>query len=372
MQYTMWTQSAQRVLELCGPGGPLRIVHAPDPATPPPAAHAKIRIDFGQAQQRQRRAKNGDSSRPRGRVIMTSSMVESTSQVWTVGRLLNWTRDWFTQNGVDQPRLSAELLLAHALQCKRIELYTQFELVPTPEQIGEFRLLVRQAGDHSPIAYLIGTKEFYALAFEVSEAVLIPRPETETLVQHAVEHLRSLGDGPRRFWDVGTGSGCIAVAMCRQLRDVTTLATDASAEALEIAARNVKRHGLDDRITLVQADGLSLPADGPAADPFDLMVSNPPYIADGELEQLDENVRRYEPHLALSAGADGLRFYRLFAEQAAEHLVSGGSLIVEVGHQQAGAVAAVMTAGGAFRHAATWRDQTCGHERVMHFVANPA
>jgi release factor glutamine methyltransferase len=293
--------------------------------------------------------------------------------VWTIGRLLRWTTDYLARSEVEDPRLAAELLLAHALGCPKIELYTRFDTVPDEPTRAALRTLVRRAADHAPIAYLIGHKEFYSLDFEVTPAVLIPRPETETLVDRAIEHCRSLGNREVRFIDVGTGSGCIAVAVLSQVRNAVGVGTDISAEALQVARRNAERHQVADRLTWLQIDGLDLPPEAVPAGGFDLLVSNPPYVADAQLDALPRNVREHEPRAALSAGpdgadgADGLAFYRLFAARASEILAPGGSILVEIGYDQREAMVAVFARAGRYSHVGTWRDPGGPHDRVVQF-----
>ena len=199
------------------------------------------------------------------------------TEPWTIRRLLEWTQAWLGGKGVDQPRLSAELLLAHALDCQKIDLYLRFEEQPAVEQTAHFRELVKEAATLKPIAYLTGAKEFYSLEFEVTPDVLIPRPETEALVGRAIELAQGARQRPYRALEIGTGSGCIAVAVAHYAPTAEFVATDISAAALAVAARNVERHGLAGRIRLVQADGLDLPAELVPAGGFHLMVSNPPY-----------------------------------------------------------------------------------------------
>ncbi|RPI61428.1 MAG: peptide chain release factor N(5)-glutamine methyltransferase, partial [Planctomycetaceae bacterium] len=164
-------------------------------------------------------------------------MTNQPAEPWTVLKLLNWTKDDFARLDVDEPRLSAEILLAHTLGCKRIELYTRFDYQPTHAQLEQYRQLIQRGRNHEPVAYLVGTKEFFSLKFKVTPDVLIPRPETEMLVVQAVEHLRKLSRAATA-WDVCTGSGCVAVAIASQVKEATVLATDISPAALRIAREN--------------------------------------------------------------------------------------------------------------------------------------
>jgi len=161
-----------------------------------------------------------------------------TDQSWTVLRLISWTKDYFAKGGIEDARLAAEVLLAHVLECKRIDLYARFEHEPGPDQLAAYRELVARAGKHEPAAYLVGHKEFYSLEFKVTPDVLIPRPETEMLVSEAIAHVKQLSR-PGRVWDVCTGSGCVAVAIATQVKDAEVLATDISPTAIEVAAENV-------------------------------------------------------------------------------------------------------------------------------------
>lgn len=288
--------------------------------------------------------------------------------VWTIGRLLSWTTDYLDSAGVDEPRLSAELLLAYALGCKKIELYTGFEATPGESVRAAFRALVRRAASHEPIAYLVGHKEFYSLDLEVSPPVLIPRPETELLVERTVEHCRRSGERPIRLIDIGTGSGCIALAVLSQVANVSGVATDVSAEALAVARRNRDRHGLTDRLALIQADGLDLPADVTAEGRMDVFVSNPPYVPGRDWDSLPRGIRDYEPRLALAGGDDGLAFYRLFASRAHEILARGGSIFLEIGYDQRDAVVELFGGVGRYSLHGTWRDPGSACDRVVQFV----
>jgi release factor glutamine methyltransferase len=276
-----------------------------------------------------------------------------------VRRLLGWTKEYLARHEIEQPRLCAEILLAHALVCKKIDLYTRFDDVPTEEQRSAFRELVRRAARQEPIAYLVGYREFFSLPFVVTPAVLIPRPETETLVQ---EVLARLGDGPRRVLDLGTGSGCIAVAIANQCSDATVVAGDISAEACEVARQNAERNGVADRVDVRAGDLFAvLRADD---GPFDLIVANPPYIGNDELDSLPANVRDYEPHTALVAGDDPLAVHKRIVAESPEWLAPGGSLLLEVAFNQAAAVRGLLAAQSAFDGIATARDGP-GHERVL-------
>ena len=220
---------------------------------------------------------------------------------WTVLKLLSWTTEYFQKAELESPRLLAEMLLSHVLECERIELYTRFEHLPTDAQRATFREFVRRAGQHEPVAYLTGTKEFYSLPMKVTPVVLIPRPETEMLVDLAVTHLRSLGR-PGWVWDICTGSGCVALATAQQVPTTTVLATDISTDAVAVAHDNATSLGLADRVTCLQADLLTRPASFDGPEQFDVITANPPYVATGDW--VAPSVTR-EPDLALYAGETG-------------------------------------------------------------------
>jgi release factor glutamine methyltransferase len=287
------------------------------------------------------------------------------TEPWTVARLLNWTREHFARQELDSPRLCAEILLAHAMGCARIHLYTRFDEVPDEAVRERFRTLVRGAGGGTPIAYLTGSKEFFSLAFEVTPAVLIPRPETEILVERTIALARKAPDAVRRVLDLGTGSGCIAISLARNLPDMQVCASDVSADALAVAQRNAARHDVAERITFREGD-LFAPwaGDGAgAAAQFDVIVCNPPYVAtDGA--PLDDNVRDHEPHAALLAGADGLDVIRRLIAGAPEFLATGGHLLMEMAFDQARAVRALVD-DPVWQDATMYRDGG-GHERVLH------
>jgi release factor glutamine methyltransferase len=248
---------------------------------------------------------------------------------WTLGRLLQWTTQFLAEHGSESPRLDAEVLLAHAEGCRRIDLYTRFEEPASEPTRQRFRELVRQRAEGCPVAYLVGRKEFFSLEFEVSRAVLIPRPSTETLV---AECLRRLKSHPAPvILDLGTGSGNIAVSLAKYLPQARIVAVDISAEALAVACRNAHRHQVADRITFLQGD-LFVPL--PAGSEFDAIVSNPPYIADSELADLPVGVRLYEPEVALRGGPDGLAVVERIIRQAEQFLRPGGYLLLEIGTAQ--------------------------------------
>ncbi|MFQ5502707.1 MAG: peptide chain release factor N(5)-glutamine methyltransferase [Phycisphaerae bacterium] len=300
-----------------------------------------------------------------------SEQTEQANGDWTIGRLLDWTRRHFDAREIEDARLCAELLLAEALGCRRIELYTRFGDVPAEAPRAAYRELVKAAAAHRPIAYLIGRKEFYSLDFLVTPDVLIPRPETELLVEHALGWCSDHPLDSYALLDIGTGSGCIAVTIARRNEAVHAVATDISAAALKVARQNAERHGVSDRVRFVQADMLDPPRSsdaGFASDClFDIIVSNPPYVAVHERETLPKNVRDYEPEIALFCGADGLDAYRRIAEGVRGCLKPGGALLLEIGEGRAEAVTALFTETAGLEFDRCHKD-LAGTDRALQFT----
>lgn len=264
------------------------------------------------------------------------------SDEWTVRRIIDWTTAHLKKHGSETPRLDTEILLAHARGCRRIELYTRFDDVLTESERATMRDLVRRRAQSEPVAYLVGHREFFGLDFRVTPAVLIPRPDTETLVVELLDVAKSVPSP--RILDVGTGSGCIAVAAAVNNVAAQVTATDSSEAALSIARENAESHRVLDRIRFLSGDLF-----GPVgSDRFDVVASNPPYIADHEKETLQNDVRKYEPHTALFAGPSGLEILFRLVEQAPSHLVPGGALMVEISPEQASAVVERMESSGAY------------------------
>jgi release factor glutamine methyltransferase len=257
---------------------------------------------------------------------------------WTVLDVIRWTAARFSERGLAAPRLDAELLVAHVLVLPRVQLYVQFDRPLTPPELADLRALIkrRQAGES--VAYLIGKKEFWGLEFAVDARVLVPRPDTETLIEEARARL----DGAQapRIADVGTGSGALAVTLARLRPDATVFASDVSAAALDVARGNAERLGVT--VTFVEGD-LALPLRPHA--PLSLIVANLPYVASAELAALPPEVRA-EPMLALDGGADGLRLLSRLVEDAPGLLAPGGALALEIGAGQAEATAALLAGAG--------------------------
>lgn len=278
---------------------------------------------------------------------------------WTVGRLLAWTTDWLAARGADSPRLDAEVLLAHVRGCPRIALYTAFDVPVSDADRARFRDLVKRRGTGEPVAYLVGSKEFFSLPFTVTKDVLVPRPETEGLVVRALD--LCAGIAAPRILDVGTGSGAIVVTLARRLPGATCVATDISPAALDVARGNAARHGVAERITFACCD---LVADPAAVGPFDLIVSNPPYIREDEFAALPADVRLHEPRTALVSGPTGVELVDRLVAAAPTALAAGGWLLVEIGPNVAAAAEAVVASAIDLVPGPTLRD-LAGLPRVL-------
>lgn len=254
---------------------------------------------------------------------------------WTIRRLLQWTTDYFRSHGIASPRLDAELLLSTSLHSTRLDLYLDPDRPVDDRERAVFREFVRKRANRTPIAYLIGTKDFYSISIEVTPDVLIPRPETETLIDSVLTALKSIPEP--RIADLGTGSGCITAALALQRTDAVCIAIDRSSVALQIAARNFERLGISNRVSLREGNWLdALTPDEMQS--MDAIVSNPPYIPTKIIPTLAPEIACHEPHIALDGGISGLDPYHQITAQAHRFLRSGGILAVEIGNEQGSAV----------------------------------
>ena len=261
--------------------------------------------------------------------------------VWTIARLLTWTTDFFRTHGIENPRLDAEVLLGAVLGKDRMYLYVHFDEPLEPEELARYRAHVKERAAHVPLAYVLGTREFMGLDFCVTRDTLIPRPDTELLVQCAVDFLRARaaeGRDDLTLADIGTGTGAIALSVLHYTEGTCADAVDISPAAAEIARENAARINLTERIEVYVGD-LTAPLTGHS---YDVILSNPPYIPTVDIGTLMPEVRSYEPHLALDGGHDGLTLYRRLAADAPALLRDGGMLAVEVGINEAQDVAALM------------------------------
>ena len=276
------------------------------------------------------------------------------TEKWDVLKILNWTKGYLAEKGVENPRLEAEWLLCEALSLDRVGLYLNFDKPLSDSELAAFRGMVLRRGKREPLQYILGSQEFMGLDFQVSPAVLIPRHDTEVLVTEAVKR----GAAARSILDIGTGSGCVAIALAKALPEAEVCSVDISGEALAVARGNAERNGA--AVELVQGSLLE-PFTGRR---FDMIVSNPPYIPAAELATLQQEVRGFEPLNALDGGGDGLDFYRRITAGATEHLNEGGWLLFEVGAGQAPRVLGLLRAGGFALESFTQTDPA-GIERVV-------
>lgn len=250
------------------------------------------------------------------------------ADTWTVLKLIQWTSDYFAKKGVDAPRLTAELLLAHVLGVSRVKLYMGFDQPMQKEELAKFRALIERRAAGEPTAYILGTREFYGRPFKVDARVLVPRPETERLVEQVLAVVPP--DSPARVLDLCTGSCCIAATIAAERPQVQVLATDLSSEALEVARDNAQALGVAERVELRQGD---LWAPVKPDERFEVVVSNPPYIADSAFPTLPREVQR-EPKLALLSGPTGMNLIERIAREAPSHLHPEGWLALEIGDDQ--------------------------------------
>lgn len=322
-------------------------------------------------------------------------------KIWTIGRILKWTEQYFKDKGIESPRLDAEVLLAHVLEKQRIYLYVHFDEPLQPGELAAYREMVKQRVLRVPVAQILGEKEFMGLTFKVTADTLVPRPDTEILVQAAVERLKAMkgeksatgvladesaaeepAEGqpaggadaeqevaePLHIADIGTGSGAICLSVLHYLADTVADTVDISPAARAVAEENAASLGLADRVTFYTGDLLQ-PLRGMT---FAAILSNPPYIPEADIAGLAPEVRLKEPHTALSGGRDGLDFYRRLAKEAPAMLVPGGFMAFEVGIHQAEPVAALAKANpliarteilpdyaGIDRVVVAWRTKEC-------------
>ncbi|HTU23964.1 MAG TPA: peptide chain release factor N(5)-glutamine methyltransferase [Pirellulales bacterium] len=289
-------------------------------------------------------------------------MSQPSSETWTIGRLLSWTADYLKTHGAASPRLDAEVLLAMAAGCSRIDLYTRFD-EPAPDALRTgFRELVKRRAEGTPVAYLVGRREFYSLPFRVTPDVLIPRPETEFLVVALLDRLRPrAAAGPVSVVDVGTGSGVIAICAAKYVPGARVTAIDVSSAALAVARENAEALKVAERIEWVEGDLL---AGVPAKGRFDFVVSNPPYVSEAEWESLARDVKQFEPRGALVAGPQGTEVIERLAAQARERLNPAGMLLIEISPMLEQPVRTLLEAGGCWQLEPTIKD-LAGHARVV-------
>lgn len=300
---------------------------------------------------------------------MSMGTERRAGEALTVLEVLRRAQGYLAGYGVSTPRLDAEVLLGHVLGMDRVHLYVNFDRPMSQDELARYRKLIADRARRIPVAYLTGEKEFMGMAFLVGRGVLIPRPDTEILVERAVEMLKELlGEAedrpPALVADIGTGSGAVAVSIARLVKGVKVIASDISPDALKYARANVERHGVEDRVVLVLGD-LFDPVDralGPG-EKLAAVVSNPPYIPSSAIDTLSPEVAKAEPRHALDGGSDGLAFYRKLAFGAHERLISRGIIALEIGYDQGAAVSRLLEGAG-FSNVGVHKD-LAGLDRVV-------
>ena len=269
----------------------------------------------------------------------------SPGDPWTILRMILWSAEYLTEKGVEAGRLDAEWLLSTALGVDRLQLYLQYDRPLSPEEREAFKPLLRRRASREPIQYIIGRAAFRQLELKTDLRVLIPRPETEVLVQEVLDWASAAGKSLGRVWEMGTGTGAVALSLAVEGACTTIVATDSSPDALSVAADNAERYDVSGLVEFREGSLFEPLEEG---EEFDVIVSNPPYIAEGEKGELQPEVRDWEPPEALFAGEDGLHVIRQLVAGAPEHLLAGGFLALECGLGQAERIATDLNGTGAF------------------------
>jgi len=263
---------------------------------------------------------------------------------WDIKKLLNWSTEYFQGKGIESSRLDAEILLSHLLHVRRLDLYLQFERPLHKKELADYKALIKRRVNNEPVAYIVGKKEFWSRDFVVTRDVLIPRPDTEVLVEVVLDELKSYiqkekGRGKKEEifgFEVGVGSGNIAVTILSELKDVEISAIEKSEKAVKVASQNANLHGVQDRLQITQEDIFDYTNTKHETQnhSYDFIISNPPYCRTGEIQKLPATVRDFEPVDALDGGEDGLKYYRVLTEWSWNHLKENGFLAVEIGEDQ--------------------------------------
>ena len=291
----------------------------------------------------------------------------STDPEWTIIKLLKWTTSYFESRDIDDPRIEAEILLAHALQLQRIDLYLQYDQPLSINELSRFKDLIKRRINREPVAYIVGRKEFWSMDFMVTKDVLIPRPDTEFLVETAINLLPQDSAShpnltPKRILELGTGSGAVVLALASMRPCHLFFACDRITGAVKLAKQNVKHHGFESRVSFICADWF-----GPFKDKrpaFDMIVSNPPYVPRQIIEKLQPEIVRYEPISALDGGEDGLSCLKHIINNAHFYLRQKGHLLLEIGHDQRDAVQRIVDQCVEYENVAYTKDYS-GYDRVV-------
>ena len=281
---------------------------------------------------------------------------------WTIIRLIRWATDYFDSHQIDSPRTTAEILLAHALNARRIDLYLRYDQPLNTEEKDRFKALIKRRLKREPVAYIVGCKEFWSMDLEVTSDVLIPRPETECLVERALEYLAlKTGSQPKLILELGTGSGAVILAMASENPRHFYCGTDISISAIQVARRNATRHSLNTRVHFVVADWMT--AFNSQAGLFDLIVSNPPYVRSDDLVKLQAEIQNFEPLSALNGAKDGMHCLRQIIESACFCLKSGGVLLLEMGDDQKTQLKQIIQECGQYENIEFYNDYS-GYNRI--------
>ena len=292
---------------------------------------------------------------------MPSPLTPNNRHRWTIFDVLKWTAAYFKQHDIEGGRIDAEVLLANVLKSKRIDLYLHYDKPLTDEELRRYKKLIKRRIKHEPVAYILGLKEFWSLCFNVSKDVLIPRPETECVVETALKIAGDYSPDPLRILEIGTGSGAIMIALASEIPSNTFVATDLSVNAIDVAKRNERALLSGKRINWIVGDWFE-PFKNNDVD-FDLIISNPPYICKDIIEELQPEIFLFEPIFALDGGVDGLGCYRKIIPEAAQRLSPGGYLILEIGFDQKESVENIARDYGCFSSISFKKDYS-GHDRV--------
>ena len=292
-----------------------------------------------------------------------NNLTRPDSTQWTIIKLLQWAASYLKTHDIDSPRATGEILLAHALKCERIDLYLKYDQPLLGDELKTFKTLVQRRIKREPVAYILGVKEFWSLDLEVTEDVLIPRPETECLVETALEILSSHAVSQSwRILDLGTGSGAIIIALASQQPRHSYFASDRTIQAVRVARRNARRHNLGEMIHYFNADWLAPVNQKTSA--FDMIVSNPPYIPSRVIAGLQPEIHGYEPMAALDGNDDGLGCFNIMIGSAHRFLKPGGVLLLEIGHDQLAEVRRIGSDCGHYDDFGSGQDYA-GHDRVV-------
>ena len=288
-------------------------------------------------------------------------MASTNTEQWTTRKLLDWMTNHFQEHAIESPRLISEMLLTHLFGGQRIDLYANVNRIATDDERETLRSYIKRTLEHEPVQYIVGKTWFYGIEFSVNSSTLIPRTCTETIVEQAMQFAPKFETIPVRIADIGTGSGCIAITIAANSTGVELVATDISTEALTLAKLNAKSNGVDGIISFLEG---SLTEPLSTLQPFEIICSNPPYIPENEMKQLDKNVGEWEPILALSGGQDGLKYIRPLLENTPECLVKDGVLLIEIATSIKSEVLALAQANPHFKDTKILRDRY-GDDRFL-------